>query len=134
VTREEVERVLSIPVLIAALLVIPVIVIEQSATSGALVTLANVLNWLIWIVFAVELVALLAVTPNRSRAAVAYEAMGFRFTRRKSIGRGFWVGVSKRGVSGGRRGRRLSTSVGRQGPRASVRLLRGLSYVFTGKR
>jgi hypothetical protein len=60
--------------------------------------------------------------------------MGFRFTRRKSIGRGVWVGVSKRGVSGGRRGRRLSASIGRQGPRASVRLLRGLSYIFTGKR
>jgi hypothetical protein len=59
-----------------------------------------------------------------------YAAMGFRFSRRRSVGRGFWVGVSKRGVSGGRRGRRFSASIGRQLPRASVRLLKGLSYIF----
>jgi hypothetical protein len=56
--------------------------------------------------------------------------MGFRFQRRKSVGRGFWLGVSKSGPSIGRRGNRVSASLGRRGPSVSVRLLKGLSYVF----
>ena len=56
--------------------------------------------------------------------------MPFRFSRRRSIGRGFWVGLSKSGPSFGRRGRRISASVGRRGPSLSVRLAKGLSYVF----
>jgi hypothetical protein len=43
----------------------------------------------------------------------------------------FWVGVSKHGVSGGPAWKaRFSASIGRQGPRASVRLLKGLAYIF----
>jgi Protein of unknown function (DUF4236) len=60
--------------------------------------------------------------------------MPFRFSRRKSLGSGFWVGVSKSGLSAGRRGKRFSTSVSRRGPSASVRLLKGLSYVFRPRR
>ena len=60
--------------------------------------------------------------------------MPFRFSRRKSLGNGFWVGLSKSGPSVGRRGRRLSVSLGRRGPSASVRLMKGLSYVFRGRR
>jgi hypothetical protein len=60
--------------------------------------------------------------------------MPFRFSRRKSLGRGFWVGVSRSGLSAGRRGRRVSASIGRRGPSASIRLLKGLSYVFRPKR
>jgi hypothetical protein len=60
--------------------------------------------------------------------------MPFRFSRRKSLGGGFWVGVSKSGVSAGRRGRRVSASVGPRGPQASIRLLKGLSYVLRPKR
>jgi hypothetical protein len=56
--------------------------------------------------------------------------MGFRYYRRKSLGNGWWVGASKSGPSIGRRGRRVSASVGSRGPSLSVRLLRGLSYVF----
>jgi hypothetical protein len=59
--------------------------------------------------------------------------MPFRFSRRKSLGNGFWVGVSKSGPSVGRRGKRFSASVSRRGPSASVRLLKGLSYVFRPK-
>jgi len=60
--------------------------------------------------------------------------VGFRYTRRKSLGRGLWVGMSKSGPSVGRRGKRGSLSVGRRGVGGSVRLLKGLSYVFRGKR
>jgi hypothetical protein len=56
--------------------------------------------------------------------------MPFRFSRRKSLGNGFWIGVSKSGLSGGRRGRRVSVSASRRGPRASVRIAKGLSYIF----
>ena len=54
----------------------------------------------------------------------------FRFHRRKSLGNGFWVGISKTGPSIGRRGRRASVSLGRRGPSLSIRLLKGLSYIF----
>lgn len=37
--------------------------------------------------------------------------MGFRFYRRKSLGRGVWAGFSKSGVSVGRRGRFGSASL-----------------------
>jgi hypothetical protein len=56
--------------------------------------------------------------------------MPFRFYRRKSLGGGLWVGLSKSGLSAGRRGRRVSGSVGSRGPRGSIRLLKGLSYFF----
>jgi Protein of unknown function (DUF4236) len=60
--------------------------------------------------------------------------MGFRFQRRKSLGRGVWLGLSKSGPSIGRRGRRFSASAGSRGPRLSVRLAKGFSYIFGGKR
>jgi voltage-gated potassium channel len=52
---------------VAALLVIPVIFVEQSSAGDPWRTLAAVTNWLIWIVFAAELVAMLVVVPNRTR-------------------------------------------------------------------
>lgn len=60
--------------------------------------------------------------------------MGFRFQRRKSLGRGLWVGLSKTGPSIGRRGRRISVSANRRGAGGSVRVLRGLSYLFGRRR
>jgi len=60
--------------------------------------------------------------------------MPFRLYRRKSLGDGFWLALSKSGVSMGRRGKRLSGSVGSGGPSASFKLVRGLSYVFRSKR
>jgi hypothetical protein len=61
--------------------------------------------------------------------------MGFRFYRRKSLGRGLWVGLGKSGPSVGRRGRRVSVSLGsRRKLGGSVRLGKGLSYLFGKKR
>lgn len=60
--------------------------------------------------------------------------MGFRFYRRKSLGRGLWVGLSKSGPSVGRRGRRGGVSVNRRGVGGSVRIMRGLSYLFGRRR
>ena len=56
--------------------------------------------------------------------------MPFRFYRRKSLGRGLWVALSKSGPSIGRRGQRMSFSLGRRGLGGSVRLAKGLSYIF----
>jgi voltage-gated potassium channel len=59
------ERRFEVPVLLAALLVIPVIVVEQSSFGEPWETLAGVLNWAIWIVFALELVTMLVVVSDR---------------------------------------------------------------------
>ena len=56
--------------------------------------------------------------------------MPFRFSTRKSLGRGFFVGLSRSGPSVGRRGERGSVSLGRRGVSGSVRLFKGLSWVF----
>jgi voltage-gated potassium channel len=54
------------PVLIAALLVIPVIAIEESDVGQRWKTLAEVLNWAIWLAFALELIVMLAVVPSKA--------------------------------------------------------------------
>lgn len=56
-----------IPVLIAALLVIPIIVMEQSATGEPWRTIAAIGNWTTWAVFLAEVVVLAAVAPDRRR-------------------------------------------------------------------
>jgi voltage-gated potassium channel len=64
---ERAERFFEIPILVAALLVIPTIVIEQAGWGNPWKTIASVLNWTIWSAFTLELVTLLAVVPNRRR-------------------------------------------------------------------
>jgi voltage-gated potassium channel len=55
------------PVIVAALLVLPVIVVEQTAVNDTVKTVAGVLNWVIWIVFAAELATMLWVVPHKWR-------------------------------------------------------------------
>ena len=59
--------------------------------------------------------------------------MGFRLYPRKNLGSGFWAGLSKSGVSVGKRNRAGSVSVNRRGLGGSVRLGKGLSYIFRRK-
>lgn len=61
------EKRFELPVLVAALLVIPVIALEQSDAGEPWRTSAAVVNWLIWIVFAAELITLVATTRERWR-------------------------------------------------------------------
>jgi voltage-gated potassium channel len=61
------ERRFEVPVVVAALLVIPVLVIEQSDWGDAWTTVAVIANWLIWFGFLIELVVMLAVVPDRWR-------------------------------------------------------------------
>ncbi len=58
--------------IVAALLVIPVIFIEESTTREPWTTLAAITNWLIWLVFVAELVAMLYVVPDRLRWLLAH--------------------------------------------------------------
>ncbi|MBA2569509.1 MAG: two pore domain potassium channel family protein [Actinobacteria bacterium] len=60
-----VERAFEWPILIAALLVIPVVAIEQSDLGDPWRFLAAVANWVIWIAFATELIVMLVVVPDK---------------------------------------------------------------------
>src|SRR4051812_1073346 len=53
------------PMLIAALLVIPVIVVEESNFGEPWETIASVLNWGIWLTFLSEVVVMLWVVPRK---------------------------------------------------------------------
>ncbi len=62
-----VERRLEGPLLVAALLTIPAIAIEQSDVGEPWDTLAVVLNWTIWLAFVAEVVVMLRVVPDKGR-------------------------------------------------------------------
>ena len=64
---ERIARRFDIPILVAALLVVPVVVVEQSSLGEPWTSLASVLNWAIWIAFAAEVVVMLAVVPEKRR-------------------------------------------------------------------
>jgi voltage-gated potassium channel len=61
------ERRLQWPMLVAALLVVPAIAIEQSEARGVLNTIAIVINWLTWLAFLAEAVLMLRVVDDRWR-------------------------------------------------------------------
>jgi voltage-gated potassium channel len=54
-------------VLVAAALVVPVIVVEQSDAGEPLSAIASVANWTIWLVFLSEVVVMLVIVPDRRR-------------------------------------------------------------------
>jgi voltage-gated potassium channel len=56
-----------LPMLAAALLVIPTIAIEQSDAGEPWDPIAVVLNWTIWLAFLAELITMLAIVPDRPR-------------------------------------------------------------------
>ena len=55
------------PVVVAALLTIPILVIQESDFGEPWETVAVVLNWVTWLTFFVEAVVMLAVVPDRGR-------------------------------------------------------------------
>ena len=59
------QRRLAAPLLLAALLTIPAIAIEQSSVDEPWDTLASVLNWTIWTAFLAEAILMLSVVENR---------------------------------------------------------------------
>jgi len=59
------RRRFEIPVLVAALLVVPVIFIEEQATSQTWLNLAAGVNWLIWAAFTAEYLVVMVLTDRR---------------------------------------------------------------------
>src|SRR5438309_183369 len=55
------------PLLVASLLAVPVIVVEQTDVSRPWKDAAQVCNWVIWLAFLAEVVAMLAIVPGRGR-------------------------------------------------------------------
>ena len=64
---EHMERRLRVPMIVAALLAIPTIVVQEASLGGFWEPLVTVMDWCIWGVFAANLVIMLAVVPNRRR-------------------------------------------------------------------
>jgi voltage-gated potassium channel len=64
---ERVARWLRLPLIVAALLAIPTIIVQESDLGGFWEILAAVLDWCIWAVFAVNLAIMLSIVPNRRR-------------------------------------------------------------------
>jgi voltage-gated potassium channel len=58
---------LRVPLIVAALLAIPTIIVQESDLGGSWEVLASVLDWCIWAVFAANLAIMLAVVPDRRR-------------------------------------------------------------------
>jgi voltage-gated potassium channel len=64
---ERMERRLEVPLLVAALLTVPAIILEESNTGPTLDAIAVALNWLIWLMFVAEVMLMLWVTTDRRR-------------------------------------------------------------------
>jgi voltage-gated potassium channel len=64
---DRVEKWLEIPILLAAVSVIPTILIQESSLGEPWQTIANVMNWTSWSIFVLELVLMLVLRPDRWR-------------------------------------------------------------------
>jgi voltage-gated potassium channel len=64
---ERTARWLQVPLIVAALLAIPTIVVQESNLGETWRVVASVLDWCIWAMFAANLLIMLAVVPNRRR-------------------------------------------------------------------
>jgi len=64
---ERIARILDPIVTVAALAVIPVIVVQESDLGAGWKTLADVVDWLSWSAFVAEVAIMLAVVPDRAR-------------------------------------------------------------------
>lgn len=62
---ERLERRLQWPMLVAALLTIPAIAIEESDVAEPWDTLATVINWTVWIAFLAEAILMLRAVDDR---------------------------------------------------------------------
>ena len=64
---DRIARWFEVPLLVAALLAIPVIVVQESDLGPPWEGIATVLDWVIWGTFALQLVVMLAIVPERRR-------------------------------------------------------------------
>jgi voltage-gated potassium channel len=68
---ERIAQRLEVPLIVAALLAIPTIIVQESNFGGSWQVLASILDWSIWGVFVANLVIMLAVVPDRKRWLIA---------------------------------------------------------------
>jgi voltage-gated potassium channel len=59
------EQLMNTPLMIAAALTLPCVILTETRESGALAEIAMILNWGTWLAFAIELAVMLALVPNR---------------------------------------------------------------------
>ena len=64
---ERAARRLRVPLIVAALLAIPTIIVQESDLGRTWEIFAAILDWGIWVVFAANLIIMLAVVPDRRR-------------------------------------------------------------------
>jgi voltage-gated potassium channel len=64
---ERIARAFEVPMLVAAALVIPLLIIEESDLGQPWTTVGTALNWTTWLAFLAELVVMLGVVPDRRR-------------------------------------------------------------------
>ena len=64
---ERVAGWLRVPLIVAALLAIPTIIVQESDLEGFWEVLATVLDWCIWAMFAANLLIMLSIVPDRRR-------------------------------------------------------------------
>lgn len=64
---QRVQAKLEWPVVIAALLTIPILVIQESHAGEPWLAIGQILNWVTWGVFLIEVVAMLVVTEGRTK-------------------------------------------------------------------
>jgi voltage-gated potassium channel len=64
---QRVDGAFDAPMLVAAVLVVPLLILEEADLGGAWNALAAVLNWGTWLAFLIEVLVMLAVTPDRWR-------------------------------------------------------------------
>jgi voltage-gated potassium channel len=64
---EQIERRFEVPIVVGALLVVPILLAEQASPGEPWETLAAVGNWLVWLLFLAEVVVMLTVVPDRGR-------------------------------------------------------------------
>jgi len=61
----QIERRFERPLIIAAVLTIPVTILQLSPPAEPLRTIGDILNWMIWLAFLAEAVVMLAVVPSK---------------------------------------------------------------------
>ncbi len=59
------QELMNAPLMIAAVLTLPSVILSETNSTGALSDIATVLNWGTWLVFAFNLVLMLALVPDR---------------------------------------------------------------------
>lgn len=59
------QELMNTPLMIAAALTLPSVILSETRETGALAEIATVLNWGTWLAFVIELVVMLALVPDR---------------------------------------------------------------------